>query len=99
MNRRIAAIVLHVLGLTCASVEGAVKRAILVLPFEASSLAKEESWIGDAVAESLTLAFVQNAGFIVIDRARRYRNRQLVALAGIAHLRVAPDVDGIGRRG
>ena len=70
MNRRIAAIVLIVLGLTCASVEGAVKRAVLVLPFEASSLAKEESWIGDAVAESLSLAFVQTAGFVVIDRSR-----------------------------
>jgi superkiller protein 3 len=70
MKRRIVVIALLVLGLASASAEAAVKRAVLVLPFEDSSLVKEESWIGDAVAESLTLAFAQNAGFIVIDRTR-----------------------------
>ena len=75
MRRRSAALAVFVLGLTvvgltCAPVEGAVKRVVLVLPFEASTLPKEETWIGAAVAESLTLGFVQNPGFILIDRAR-----------------------------
>ena len=70
MNRRIAALSLLVLGLTCVSVEAAVKRVVLVLPFETSTLPKEEAWLGHAVAESLSLAFTQNAGFILVDRAR-----------------------------
>jgi tetratricopeptide (TPR) repeat protein len=45
-------------------------RAIVVVGFDASALPKEEQWIGEGVAQILSLAFAQHPGFVQIDRVR-----------------------------
>jgi tetratricopeptide (TPR) repeat protein len=51
-------------------VDAATKpRALLVLPYTAD-LSKEEQWVGEGIAQSLALAFVQIPAFIQIDRER-----------------------------
>jgi superkiller protein 3 len=53
------------------SVEGAAKpKAIMVLPYDASTLPREEQWVGEGVAQILSLAFAQHPAFVQIDRAR-----------------------------
>ena len=67
---RVLAVVGIILGALCGPAEAAVKRSLLVTPFETKALAREEAWIGDGIAEILTLAFVQHPAFIQMDRAR-----------------------------
>jgi tetratricopeptide (TPR) repeat protein len=67
---RSLALVAIILGGLAGSADAAVKRSMLVIPFETLALAGEEAWIGDGVAEALTLAFVQHSAFVQIDRAR-----------------------------
>jgi tetratricopeptide (TPR) repeat protein len=50
--------------------EAAVKRAMLVAPFETTALDREDAWVGDGVAEALMLAFVHHPAVVQIERAR-----------------------------
>ena len=45
-------------------------RTVLVLPFVSVDLAKDERWLGEAVAESLMLSLIQAPSLIQIDRER-----------------------------
>jgi tetratricopeptide (TPR) repeat protein/TolB-like protein len=45
-------------------------RPILVVPFDASALEREERWIGEGIEEILALAFAQHPAFVLVDRAR-----------------------------
>ena len=52
------------------SAEAATKpRTLLVLPY-ATDLPRDERWVGEGIAQSLSLAFVQIPPFIPIDRER-----------------------------
>jgi tetratricopeptide (TPR) repeat protein len=45
-------------------------RVVLVAPFDASALDADDRWIGEATAEILRLALVQNQAFLPLDRGR-----------------------------
>jgi tetratricopeptide (TPR) repeat protein/TolB-like protein len=45
-------------------------RTVLVMPFVTVDLAREEQWMGEAVAQSLMLAFSQAPSLVQIDRER-----------------------------
>src|SRR3989442_7671026 len=45
-------------------------RVVIVLPFDASPLAADERWLGDGVAEVVTLGLAQHPAFVQIERAR-----------------------------
>jgi tetratricopeptide (TPR) repeat protein len=66
----LALVVVLVLPLVFPVVAIAKPRAIVVLPFDASSLAREDQWLGEGIARILTLALAQHPGFVEIDRAR-----------------------------
>jgi superkiller protein 3 len=59
-------------ALVAASASAAVAkpRGILILPYDASSLPREDQWIGEAVAQVVGLALAQHPAFIQIDRVR-----------------------------
>jgi tetratricopeptide (TPR) repeat protein/TolB-like protein len=67
--RRLGLVALMLGGLA-GPAQAAVKRSMLVAPFETGALSREDAWIGDGIAEALTLAFVQHPAFVQIDRAR-----------------------------
>ena len=53
------------------SVDAAPKpRNVLILPFATTDLTREEQWVGEGVAQSLTLALVHVPGLVQIDRDR-----------------------------
>ncbi len=53
------------------SADASVKpRAVLVVPFDASSLEREEQWIGEGIAQVLGLGLGQHPAFVQIERAR-----------------------------
>jgi tetratricopeptide (TPR) repeat protein len=45
-------------------------RSVLILPFTAVDLSKDEQWIGEGVAQSLMLALVHTPAVVEIDRPR-----------------------------
>jgi tetratricopeptide (TPR) repeat protein len=45
-------------------------RAVLVLPFDASALERDEQWIGQGIAEVVGLGFDQHPAFVQVDDAR-----------------------------
>ena len=45
-------------------------RAIVILPYDASALPREEQWLGEAVAQVVSLALAQHPGFVQVERAR-----------------------------
>jgi len=54
--------------------EAAVKaRTVLVLPYTTPDLGREDQWIGEGIAQSLTVALVQMPSLIQIDRERLKR--------------------------
>ncbi len=60
--------------LSALTAEAATKpRTIVVLPYVTMDLARNEQWLGDGVAQSLTLAFDQMPALIQIDRERLKR--------------------------
>jgi tetratricopeptide (TPR) repeat protein len=59
-----------VLLLTGSMAAATAKRAVLVVPYDASALGSEDVWMGEAVAQSLSLAFAQHPAVIQIDRER-----------------------------
>src|SRR5262245_7720905 len=63
-----------VVAVATVGVEAATKpRALLILPYTPVDLGRDEQWVGEAVAQSLALAFVQTPAFIQIDRERLKR--------------------------
>ena len=53
------------------SAQAAVKpRTILIVPFETTGLSSDEQWIGEGVAQALSLGLVQSPAFVQVDRAR-----------------------------
>jgi tetratricopeptide (TPR) repeat protein len=53
------------------SAQAAVKpRTILIVPFEVTGLSSDEQWIGEGVAQALSLGLVQSPAFVQVDRAR-----------------------------
>ena len=77
MNRRSArwaVVVLSLVAMT-AAVPGvdaapAKSRVVLIAPFDASGLDTDDRWVGEAVAEILTLGLVQHQAFIPLERSR-----------------------------
>jgi superkiller protein 3 len=45
-------------------------RVVLILPFDATALEREEQWVGEGVAQVLMLGLAQHPGFVQIERAR-----------------------------
>lgn len=45
-------------------------RVLLIVPFDASALEREEQWIGEGVAQILSLGLVQHPAFVQIERLR-----------------------------
>src|SRR5262245_51832603 len=63
------AVVLLVSGV--ASLEAAVKpRAIIIVTFDASTLPSDDQWVGEGIAQVLSLGLAQHPGFVEIERAR-----------------------------
>jgi tetratricopeptide (TPR) repeat protein len=57
--------------LAAAPADGAVKpRTIIIMPFDASGLDREEQWIGEGASQILALALAQHPAFVQIERAR-----------------------------
>jgi superkiller protein 3 len=53
------------------SASAAVKpRAILLLPFDATTLERDDEWIGEGVVQVLALGLTQHPAFVQIERAR-----------------------------
>src|SRR5262245_40211799 len=73
-NRRRRLAILAVLaGLLVAGVDArayAKLRTILILPFTPVDLTREEQWIGEGVAQSLSLALVHVPALVQVDRQR-----------------------------
>ncbi len=61
-----------VLGLVLAGAgDAAVKpRLVLIVPFDASALPADERWIGEGIAQVLSLALAQHPAFVQVDRTR-----------------------------
>jgi tetratricopeptide (TPR) repeat protein len=45
-------------------------RAVLVVPFDATALERDEQWLGEGLAQLVTLGLTQHPACILIDRAR-----------------------------
>jgi tetratricopeptide (TPR) repeat protein len=45
-------------------------RVVLLVPFDASGLEREERWVGEGVLQVLTLAFAQHPGVAPVERSR-----------------------------
>jgi tetratricopeptide (TPR) repeat protein/TolB-like protein len=45
-------------------------RVLLIVPFDASALDREEQWVGEGVAQILSLGLAQHPAFVQIERSR-----------------------------
>ena len=61
---------LVVTGVVVPSAAMARPRAIVVLPFDASTLARDDQWLGEGMAQLVSLALAQHPGFVQVDRTR-----------------------------
>ena len=60
--------------LTGAGATAATKpRTLIVLPYAAADLGREEQWIGEGIAQSLAIGFIQMPALIQVDRDRLKR--------------------------
>ncbi len=51
--------------------DGAVKaRTVVILPFDASALDRDDQWIGEGAAQVVALGLAQHPAFVQVDRAR-----------------------------
>lgn len=65
------AIVLVLLAALAEVADASVKpRAVLIVPFDASTLERDEQWIGQGIAEVVGLGLDQHPAFVQIDDAR-----------------------------
>jgi tetratricopeptide (TPR) repeat protein/TolB-like protein len=59
------------LVLACSGAEAAVKpRAVMIVPFDASTLEPDERWVGEGIEEVLALGLAQHPALVQVDRAR-----------------------------
>src|SRR5512145_1954152 len=74
-RRDLAVLVACALSLLPALIAEAAPKArtVLVLPYTPVDLARDEEWIGEGVAQSLSLGFVQMPSVILIERERLKR--------------------------
>jgi adenylate cyclase len=76
-QRRPELAVLAALSLALLTAQGAgaaIKtRTVIVLPYATVDLGREEQWIGEGIAQSLTIGLVQMSALIQIDRERLKR--------------------------
>jgi tetratricopeptide (TPR) repeat protein/TolB-like protein len=62
---------LMIAALTVAGADAAVKpRAVLLVPFDAGALDREEQWVGQGIAEVIGLGLDQHPAFVQIEDAR-----------------------------
>jgi len=45
-------------------------RVLLIVPFDASALDREEQWVGEGVAQILSLGLAQHPAFVQVERVR-----------------------------
>jgi tetratricopeptide (TPR) repeat protein len=70
-SARWAFLLLAIAALTASGAEAAVKpRAVLLVPFDASALERDEQWVGQGVAEVIGLGLDQHPAFVQIDDVR-----------------------------
>jgi tetratricopeptide (TPR) repeat protein len=68
---RIGAMLAGLLALCAAGAHADSKlRIVVILPFDATALEREEQWMGEAVSQILTLGLVQHPAFVQIERSR-----------------------------
>jgi tetratricopeptide (TPR) repeat protein len=63
-------IVALVAGLATPASAAIKTRAVLIVPFDASALDRDEQWIGEGAAQVLALGLAQHAAFVQVDRSR-----------------------------
>ncbi|HXH84464.1 MAG TPA: tetratricopeptide repeat protein [Candidatus Tectomicrobia bacterium] len=66
----VALTVLVPLAAPAAVAPAAKPRAVLIVPYDASSLEPGEAWVGEGIAQILALALVEHPAFVQVDRAR-----------------------------
>jgi tetratricopeptide (TPR) repeat protein/TolB-like protein len=66
----LALIVVTMVPLVWPAGAAAKPKAILILPFDATALSADERWLGNGVAEVLTLGLAQHPAFVQIERSR-----------------------------
>jgi tetratricopeptide (TPR) repeat protein/TolB-like protein len=70
-SARWALLLLVIAALSAIPADAAVKpRVVLLVPFDATALDREEQWVGQGVAEVIGLGLDQHPGFVQIDDAR-----------------------------
>jgi tetratricopeptide (TPR) repeat protein len=50
-------------------------RAVVIVPFDATTLEREEQWLGEGIAQTLALGLVQHPAFVLIERGRLRASR------------------------
>ena len=55
---------------SAAAPDASKTRAVLIVPFDASSLDQDEQWIGEGVAQVIALGLAQHPAFVQIERKR-----------------------------
>ena len=65
-------------------------RVLLIVPFDASALDREEQWVGEGVAQILSLGLAQHPAFVQIERSRLRAYGQPGAWGDAAARRPAP---------
>ncbi len=61
---------LVVLGLAAPALAAVKPRAVLIVPFDASSLDRDDQWVGEGIARVLSLGLAQHPAFVQIERER-----------------------------
>ena len=58
------------LSLPVAATASVKPRVLLIVPFDASALDREEQWVGEGVAQILSLGLAQHPAFVQVERVR-----------------------------
>jgi tetratricopeptide (TPR) repeat protein len=65
------AVMLAVLVEVSSPADAQVKpRLVLIVPFDASGMSADERWLGEGIAQSLSLGLAQHPAFVQVDRSR-----------------------------
>jgi len=66
----VAGLLLTLMAALAAEAAAPRPRSVLILPFAAVDLTREEQWMGEGIAQSLMLALIHVPGLVQIDRER-----------------------------
>jgi superkiller protein 3 len=70
-SARWAILLVTIVALPSVAAEANVKpRAVLVVPFDTTALERDEQWVGQGIAEVISLALDQHPAFVQLDEAR-----------------------------